>query len=54
LTPIRWTQPLVHATLRDLELEIQPAKTCIGQIEKGFDFLGFRCAPHGVTVATVT
>ena len=58
LTPTRWSLRravrLVHATLRNLGLEIQPTKTFIGRIEKGFDFLGFRFSPHGVTVAAAT
>ena len=58
LTATRWvlrrTVRLVHETLRDLGLEIQPTKTFIGRIDKGFDFLGFRFSPHGVTVAAAT
>ena len=58
LTATRWVLRrmvrLVHDTLRGLGLEIQPTKTFIGRIDKGFDFLGFRFSPHGVTVAPAT
>jgi hypothetical protein len=43
LTTTRWVLRravrLVHTTLRDLGLEVQPTKTFIEPIEKGFDFL---------------
>ena len=29
-------------------------KTFIGRVEKGFDFLGFRLSPQGITVAKAT
>ena len=42
-----------HAT-RSCSRRSQPEKTFIGRIEKGFDFLGFRLSPHGITMATAT
>ena len=37
-----------------LRLEKAREKTFIGRVEKGFDFLGFRLSPQGITVAEAT
>ena len=35
-------------------MDKHPDKTCIGRIAKGFDFLGYHCAPGCLTVAAKT
>jgi RNA-directed DNA polymerase len=37
-----------------LDLEKHPDKTFIGRIARGFDFLGYRIAPGGLSVARDT
>ena len=37
-----------------LRLEKHPDKTFIGRIERGFDFLGYRFGPEGLTLAAKT
>ncbi len=44
----------VDGMLGSLGLEMHPDKTVIGRIEKGFDFLGCRFGPNGLTVARKT
>jgi hypothetical protein len=44
----------VHQTLTALGLAVHPDKTFIGRIERGFDFLGYRFTPSGLTVASAT
>ncbi len=55
LAPTRWTLRravrIVNEQLNRLGLEKAPDKTFIGRVERGFDFLGFRLSPQGVTVA---
>ena len=55
LTPTRWklrrSVRIVNEVLTDLLLEKAPEKTFIGRVERGFDFLGFRLSPEGITVA---
>ena len=50
LAPTRWKLRRVVKTLNReldaLKLEKHPEKTFIGRIEKGFDFLGYRCMPQ--------
>jgi hypothetical protein len=45
LTPTRWRLRLAIRVLQQafarLKLSMHPDKTCIGRIEKGFDFLGY-------------
>ncbi|MEO8326954.1 MAG: hypothetical protein ABI618_13955 [Nitrospirota bacterium] len=45
---------IVNQRLTGLGLLKHPAKTFIGKIEKGFDFLGYRFSPEGLTVARKT
>jgi hypothetical protein len=40
--------------LASLGLAKHPDKTCIGRIEKGFDWLGYHISPYGLSVATKT
>jgi len=44
----------VNQTLGALSLEKHPAKTFIGRIERGFDFLGYHFSPAGLAVAKQT
>jgi len=44
----------VNETLAALGLAKHPDKTFIGRVVKGFDFLGYRMGPHGLTVAKRT
>ena len=44
----------VNAVLGSLRLEKHPDKTFIGRIERGFDFLGDRFGPEGLSVAKNT
>ena len=49
LAPKRWklrrVVRVVNQVLTGLRLEKAPAKTFIGRVERGFDFLGFRLSP---------
>ncbi len=58
LAPTRWklrrAVQAVNEVLAALRLEKHPDKTFIGRIEKGFDFLGYRFDPDGLTVAKAT
>jgi len=58
LAPTRWklraAVKVVHRTLAGLHLEIQPTKTFIGKIDKGFDFLGYHLAPGRLSLAQST
>jgi RNA-directed DNA polymerase len=58
LAPTRWqlrgAVKVVNQTLGTLSLEKHPDKTFIGRIERGFDFLGYRFSPAGLTVAKQT
>ena len=51
---LRWAVKLVNRVLTGLRLEKAPEETFIGRIDRGFDFLGFRISPKGITVATAT
>ena len=42
---------MLNQGLGTLRLKKHPAKTFIGRIEKGFDFLGYHFSPQGVTLA---
>jgi hypothetical protein len=44
----------VNRVFGALGLEKHPDKTFIGQIERGFDFLGYHFSPAGLTVAKQT
>ena len=52
LAPTRWrlrrAVQVVNRTLGALGLEKHPAKTCIGRVAKGFEFLGYRFGPGGL------
>jgi RNA-directed DNA polymerase len=58
LAPTRWqlrgAVKVVNQTLGALSLEKHPAKTFIGRIERGFDFLGYHFGPAGLAVAKQT
>ena len=58
LAPTRWklrrAVKVVNEVLTGLALEKAPEKTFIGRVERGFDFLGFRFSPDGITVAEAT
>ncbi len=45
---------MLNQTFSELKLEKHPDKTQIGRIEKGFDFLGYRFSPEGLSVAEKT
>jgi hypothetical protein len=45
---------VLNQTFNELNLEKHPDKTVIGRIEKGFDFLGYRFEPQGLTLAKKT
>ena len=45
---------MANHVLAGLRLVTHPDKTFIGRIAKGFDFLGSRCSPDGLRVATKT
>ena len=40
-----------YGILQALRVAMHPAKTFIGKVKKGFDFLGFHLTPTGVTVS---
>ena len=58
LAPTRWkirkAVKVVNGMLGSLGLEKHPDKTFIGRIETGFDFLGYRFGPDGLSVAKKT
>jgi RNA-directed DNA polymerase len=58
LAPGRWKLRkailIINQTLNVLKLEKHPDKTFIGRIEKGFDFLGYRFGPGGLSIAPQT
>lgn len=58
LSPTRWklrrAVRLVNRVLTGLRLEKATEKTFIGRVERGFDFLGYRLSPDGITVADAT
>ncbi len=58
LAPTRWklrqAVRVVNQTLAELKVEQHPDKTFIGRISRGFDFLGYRFLPTGITVAAKT
>jgi len=45
---------VLNQVLASLGLAKHPDKTFIGRIEKGFDWLGYRISPAGLTLATKT
>jgi hypothetical protein len=45
---------VVNQVLASLGLAKHPDKTFMGRIEKGFDWLGYRISPAGLTLATKT
>lgn len=47
-------QDLLRTAEGSLRLEKHPEKTFVGQIEKGFDFLGYHVSPDGLSVAEKT
>ncbi len=55
LAPTRWALRrairTVNAGLAGLGLTIQPGKTFIGRVAKGFDYLGYHVSPEGLTLA---
>jgi RNA-directed DNA polymerase len=58
LAPTRWklrkAVKIVNQVLASLCLEKHPDKTFIGRIVKGFDWLGYRISPAGLSIATKT
>jgi RNA-directed DNA polymerase len=58
LVPTRWklrrAVKVLNQVLASLGLAKHPDKTFIGRIEKGFDWLGYRISPAGLTLATKT
>ncbi len=44
----------MNRRLADLGLERQPAKTFIGRIAHGFEFLGYHFTPDGLGIAEAT
>ena len=58
LAPTRWklrhATQVVNRVLSGLRLAKHPAKTFIGRISKGFDFLGYHFNHVGLTVAAPT
>jgi RNA-directed DNA polymerase len=55
LAPSHWklrkAVRVVNQTLNGLQLEKHPEKTFIGQIERGFEFLGYQFRPDRLTIA---
>ena len=45
---------IVNQTLNELKLGKHPDKTFISRIERGFDFLGYRFSPRGLSLAPQT
>ena len=58
LAPTHWklrrAVRVVNEILAALDLRKHPAKTFIGRVEKGFDWLGYRLAPGGLRLAVRT
>src|SRR5207245_7585479 len=58
LAPTRWklrrAVQVVNQVLASLHLQKHPAKTFIGRVDKGFDFLGYHFGPAGLAVARTT
>ena len=55
MTPaLAYKSRAVNGELGALGLEKAPGKTFIGRIERGFDFLGYRFGPDGLSVAKKT
>lgn len=58
LAPTRWALrravKVVNEVLAGLCLEKHPDKTFIGQIVRGFDFLGYHLSPAGLALAKTT
>ena len=58
LAPTRWklraAVKVVNRVLASLDLKKHPAKTFIGRIEKGFDWLGYHLRPDGLRLAAQT
>ena len=58
LTPTRWwlrrAVKLLNALFKTLQLEKHPDKIFIGQIDRGFDFLGYHFERRGLTIAKLT
>jgi RNA-directed DNA polymerase len=58
LAPTRWklrqAVKVVNQVLASLRLAKHPDKTFIGQIAKGFDWLGYHLSPDGLRVAKKT
>jgi hypothetical protein len=58
LAPSRWklrrAVKAVNEVLASLRLEKHPDKTFIGRIARGFDFLGYRFGPAGLSIAKAT
>ncbi|MCP3661301.1 MAG: hypothetical protein GY696_02210 [Gammaproteobacteria bacterium] len=58
LAPTRWklrkAVKRLNQTLADHGMEKHPDKTFIGQIDKGFDFLGYHHSKAGLSLATKT
>ena len=44
----------VYATCKIIGLKLAPEKTWVGRVEKGFDFLGYRISPKGLSIALVS
>ena len=51
---LRRAVKVLNETLGGLGLEKHPDKTFIGRVERGFDFLGYRLTPAGLSVAKRT
>ena len=58
LAPTRWklraAVQVVNQVLASLNLDKHPAKTFIGRIAKGFDWLGYHLSPSGLRLAATT
>ena len=58
LAPTRWKLKkairVLNQTFNELKIEKHPEKTVIGRIERGFDFLGYRFKPDGLSLAKKT
>ncbi len=58
LSPTRWklraAVKVVNQVLAALHLDKHPDKTCIGRIDKGFDWLGYHISPAGLRLAVPT
>ena len=51
---LRAAVKMVNCVLVSLDLKKHPAKTFIGRIEKGFDWLGYHLRPDGLRLAAQT